>query len=287
MNAHTALFRRVNSRPASYWRGTRVITNPTLFEVIQQVGATSGLKLCLDAGDGNSYDPAIQTDKWLDTSGNSTDFYRGTGTGSDSRDPTFNGSADGKSVNEFWGFDGGDDFTVVGGNPAWVDILHKDNALWSCAAWIRVASLSAASGLLGNIATNANNSGIRIDILTTGRLQFVVFNGGGSAMLTVSNASVIVTVGAWCFVAISINEAAGANGGLLFGNSGTATFNATYSAPSSSAASLSMQIGSRGNNANPLLNGNDLGMLAMWQGAALTADQFDMIYQRTRGRYGV
>ena len=43
--------------------------------MLRRLGLTNGLKLCLDAGDANSY---TSGEPWLDTSGNGYDFNRGT-----------------------------------------------------------------------------------------------------------------------------------------------------------------------------------------------------------------
>jgi hypothetical protein len=99
----------------------------SLWQVIQECGLTSNCKLCLDAGDSSSYDGSSQT--WYDLSGNGFDWYCGATSGAEASDPTFNGSAGGKSPSEYWSFDGGDWFVMAVAEPSWINNLHKDNAL--------------------------------------------------------------------------------------------------------------------------------------------------------------
>ena len=69
---------------------------------------TTNLKLCLDAGDINSYSGSGQ--KWLDRSGLGHDFFLGVDGSANTDDPTFNGSPGNASSNEYFSVDGGDFF---------------------------------------------------------------------------------------------------------------------------------------------------------------------------------
>src|SRR5688572_10725967 len=113
--------------------------NDTLLTILNGLGLTANLKLCLDAGD-NLSAPAAAT-SWLDRSGNGYDFFRGTTSGADATDPTFNGTPGELSAAEYWSFDGGDFFRYDTTNETWMQNLHKNNALLSFFCWLYLPSL--------------------------------------------------------------------------------------------------------------------------------------------------
>lgn len=72
----------------------------SLINTLSNLGLLTNLKLCLDAGDLNSYDGSSQT--WKDLSGNGTDFYRGATSGSEASDPTFNPVGNGGTYQDYF-----------------------------------------------------------------------------------------------------------------------------------------------------------------------------------------
>src|SRR5258708_4652988 len=98
-----------------------------------------------------SYDGVSQT--WNDRSGGGYNFYRGTTSGGDASDPTFNG-APGDPNGAYFSFDGGDLFTYSTTNAAWMDALHKSGAAFSVFALYFVPS----SGLATVLGTNNGGS---------------------------------------------------------------------------------------------------------------------------------
>lgn len=117
--------------PALHRHGT------SLINTIRNLGLTSGLQVCLDAGDANSYSSG---QVWGDLSGNGYDFNRGTGSGSDGADPTFNGTAGRQSSGEYWSGDGGDYFTYDSAIETWMQSLGKSGQSVSVFAHAYIAA---------------------------------------------------------------------------------------------------------------------------------------------------
>jgi Concanavalin A-like lectin/glucanases superfamily len=241
---------------------------------LTRLGLTGGLKLCLDAGDSASYSNG---QSWLDRSGGGYDFFRGADGSATATDPTFNGSAGGLSSSEYFSFDGGDYFTYDSANEAWMNNYHKDNAKLTICAWIYFGG--AGKRIFGN---NANdNAHIGFNIRGTGSSEFSFQVSNGATILDAKTAAGVLTTGVWHFVAASVDEAAGASGGLLFVDGAATAFNAAYASPSSSAASFTTQIGTLGDSANIISSGSRIAFLAAWEGVALTQSQIESIYNAT------
>lgn len=251
----------------------------SLIDVIGAYGLTTNLKLCLDAGDASSY---TSGQSWLDRSGNGYDFYRGSGSGSDSADPTFNGTPDGLSANEYWSYDGGDYHTYDSANEAWMTNIHKNNALFTLLLWVNLASVSGYQSFAGTRGTLIGHTGFAFS--TNGNKAYFTVENGGS-VVALWNSTGTLSAGAWEFVAISYDEAAGAGSFAI--NGATEAISGAYSSPASGAASNTMCIASTGGGNEPIPSGNKIAMVAAWEGVALTAAQLTAIYQATRGRFGV
>lgn len=257
----------------------------TLISALTTASLTTNLKLCLDAGDSASYDPAIQTDKWLDRSGAGYDFFRGSGTGSDAEDPTFNGS--GGSIASLWSFDGGDYFTYDTTNEAWMETLHKNGAVFS-AVFFYVAPTTTSFLLSdGGIAASTG-----IGIHHTGsKTRFDVVNAGVSSFAVIGDTT--ITSLSPHMVGISINENGGAAGGFLYLDgsynkvSAADTWNPNYTSPSAASSSYVMQLCANGIGSNRMGSNGKLYCLAVWQGTALTKANMDTIWTAMRGRFGI
>jgi hypothetical protein len=260
----------------------------TMLAAIERVGVTSDLKLCLDAGDLNSYSGAGQS--WLDTSGNGHDFFRGTTSASQSTDPTFNGTAGRQSSSEYWSYDGGDFFTYDTTNETWMQNIHKNNALFTIAAWIFVADSSQFQGILGTSGNSNSNVGFFFQAGSTSapstNLSFGV-QSGSALSLGISKSG--VPTGSWCFVAFSLNEATGAYTMQINDSQDAGT--EIYSSPSSSSASFTFMIGGNGGPSAPnvrlMASGSRIANLSAWEGVSLTASHLDSIFQVTRGKFGI
>lgn len=254
----------------------------TLIDVITSASLTTNLQLCLDAGDSGSYNAAVQTDKWLDRSGNGYDFYRGSGTGSDAADPTFNGAAGYPS--SFWSFDGGDYFTYDAANETWMQNLHKNSAAFSVVIFSYGASTSNLY-FLGDVGTPG--TGMRMFKLAGIGPAIGVYNAGSNVLL--KQAASDYSTG-WHMQAWVIDEAAGAGGSFCYTDGaynqigGSDTFDATYSSPSAGSATNTFQIASLGGSVN--MTGSDMACVAIWS-SALTKANMDTIWAAMRVRFGI
>jgi hypothetical protein len=254
-----------------------------MLSAIQRLELTSGLKLCLDASDINSYSGAGQS--WLDTSGNGYDFFRGTTSAAQATDPTFNGVAGGQSSSEYWSFDGGDFFTYDTSNETWMNNLHKNSAIFSIIAWLRPASFSDDHVLFTTLGSTATDTGAMIYVGESAFPFLFIANGGSEVLLESSPTA--LTSGAWNFVGISLNEATGAAGIQWNANGTAATDTSTYTSPSASNASITANIGGLSGLGGIFPNGSRLAMLAMWEGVALTAQNLTDFYSLTKSKFGL
>lgn len=257
-------------------------------EVLLRLGLTANLKLCLDAGDYLSY---TSGQSWLDRSGNGYDFFLGAsdhpGTGTAA--PVFTGPAGSPSA--YWLFNSSY-FTYDSANETWMENLHKDNAIFSAVFFFyRKGTTNKLFGMNGT-GIPANGIGSELGLLD-GIVRFKVGDGSGSFALDVTSDSGDVDITAWNMIGISIDEATGSGGGFIYVNGaysqvGSAdTFDASYTSPSASNATDTMQIGARGNGINPASDGSRMGAVAIFEGAALTKAQFDLIWAAMRGRFGI
>ncbi len=253
-----------------------------LDQVVKRLRLASGCKLILDAADARSY---ASGQSWLDRSGGGYDFHLGATSGSEASDPAFTGTPG--TLAAHWAFDGGDYFTYPTTNPSWVDNLHKAGAKATVAAWVSYAADANIAAVCGNSANVTSNIGF--DFRTTGTnrfLRFRVMNGSGTNAFN-QTGTLALTADTWSFMAVSIDEAAGANGLVFFLNGSSESFSSTYSSPSAAASTYALQLANLGNNGAPLVSGSKMSGVMMWEGVALTSAQLTALYQATRRRYGV
>ena len=254
----------------------------TLMEALTASGLTANLKIALDAGDAASW-PGSGT-KWLDTSGNGYDFFLGADGSATATDPTFNGASGGKSASEYWGFDGGDYFTYDSANEAWMETLHKDNAIFSFCCWI---SLGTAAATQVFWATNSTTSDVGCLYRTTASGFPLFLVGTASPSIIDTSALGPPTDGTWAFLGMSIDESIGASGAFHYFNGSVETWTSTFNGPSASSALGPLRSGATVGAGSRLTSGSRLAQFAMWQGAKLSTADFDAIYAATRTRFGV
>ena len=105
---------------------------------------TAGLQLHLDAGDAGSYPGSGQV--WSDLTANDFDFHIGETSSSERSDPTFNGSAGAKSINEYFACDGRDWFKQSAAFSGSIMRLAGRNAQpFTMEAWIYEVASARAS----------------------------------------------------------------------------------------------------------------------------------------------
>lgn len=253
----------------------------TAIGAISGAGLSSGLQVCVDAGDFQSWGNAsLQT--WADMSPNGNFFFRGSGSDATSADPTFNGPVG--YLPSYWSMDGTQSFIYRGvvTNTAAFQAIHRDNASFSIAALVYVPStgtISTANDYCGDIVT----TGFRFGAKTSGRLTFLVANTGATVVEKTGDSSLAI---GWHFVGVSVTEAVGS--GFLYADgsyalvSGTGPFNATYASPAAGDANGVMKIaGPTAPQANSRIS-----FLALWS-RALAKTEFDALWALMRSRFGL
>lgn len=282
-------------------------------QVLKTLGLTTNLKLCLDFGDKACYDGSSQTVNDL-SGGSPAGFLRGLTSGSEASDPTFNGNAGFRSVNDYISFDGGDCLFYNAANAAWMETLHKDNALFSMLAWIYfpagVTSVSGASQL--SIVNTAAKGGllagflIRLICTATGppvenSLTVGAFNGAGGtvynsfACVSAEGQTTYTTVNTpgWRLYSLLFDETDTTAGNVQgIDTTFTAGKTGAYASPDATNAEAKFAIGARVDAAGATLDrafasGTRLGGISMWQGQRLTQTEVTKFFNGTRGRYGV
>lgn len=256
----------------------------SLIDTIKRLGLTTGLKVCLDAGDRNSWNSVVDATKWRDTSGNGYDFFLGIDGATAASMPTFNGTIGGLSSREYWSFDGGDYFRYDTTNETWMNNLHKAAAV--CTVLWALFPESAPHRTVGT-AQNTSDVGVLIALnATTDAVNYTGNKGDGVTAGTHAGSFAIANSG-WQIAATTLREGV-TNGSNAFHNgvfSPDATF--SFTTPSSSAATRTMEIAASGNAFGPYPSTSRLAWIAIWEGTALTQPQIGRIWKAQRGRFSI
>lgn len=266
----------------------RVIAPPTpksLYDTINDLGLTTNLKLCLDAGDDASYDPAVQTTKWLDTSGNGYDFFRGTSTSGDAAEPVFNGTAGELDLQNYWYFDGGDYFTYDTTNETWMNNLGVNNHKVSVLFIGYFSTPTNVFPCIFSTQTTGVSNGVSLYQQTDRTFRWQVGNGtaGDDTVIAVP----AITNQTWVIASFSIDESVGAGGCLRNLNGSSSSTSSTISTPATGSAAT-MNIAGRNAGATMVqLNGSRLACVAIWEGTALTSQNLTDLYDALKGRFGL
>lgn len=249
--------------------------------VLRNAGLTTGLQVCLDAGDASSYPSGAS---WLDLSGNGQDFFLGADGSATATDPTFNGTSGRKTSEEYFSSDGGDYFTYDTTNPTWAENMHKANAKWSAALWFYPAG-AGANQFFGTHQNGVSNVGVGFTCnVSNGNVTLSVANGSGAFILAAST-SLGARASAWQMFGVSLDDA-GANC-LRWRNGVLAYSSGALASPSASSATRTLGLGQVGNGTGPIPSGGRIAMVAMWDGVFLTPGHYRKIFEATRGRFGV
>lgn len=187
----------------------------TLLEMITNAGLLANLAICLDAGDGASFNGTSQT--WTDVSGNNQNFYRGSSSSAQGSDPTFNGVAGEKSANEYFSVDGGDYFIEASG-LTFAESWHKNNAKFTVGYVMYAAKTDNPSGtdspvVFSSFAEGVTSPGMYIYLRDAHTLNLWVVNGqegGGSGPFIVAPDTFFhATVRDWRCNIFSVDETTG------------------------------------------------------------------------------
>lgn len=254
---------------------------PSLQTTISSLGLTTSLQLVLDAGDLASYDGTSQT--WVDVNAGNN-FIRGSTTGGQTSDPTFNGTAGRQSASEYFSFDGGDYFQE-GSDLAFANSWNKDNAAFTFVQAIYYAHGSSAEPVFYN-AENSGDIGVALQIIASDDAPFVnVFSGGGGTALSLNASSALaLTTSAWNFYAVAVNEATGANGATIKVNGSLEQFTSTYTSPSASNPSNPIRLGHNGGSLF-YTSGTRIGCVAAWN-RRLSNSELASLYAAMQPKYG-
>lgn len=252
-----------------------------LMPVLRRLRLTNGLKLALDVADNRSY-PGGSEQVWSDQSGGGFHFNRGSGSGSDAADPTFNGVAN--TLAAYWSFDGGDYFTLGQSNPTWVNNLHKDNAQFSFILWVYLTA-TGQHGFCGTRSqTTSGNTGFLFRTSNDTAPRFLVANSGTEVALAQMTGQ--ISLNSWHMISLSVDEAVGANGTIAGINTSFELFTSTYTSPATGNASFTFQAAAIGNGTVPPQSGARMAMFTAWEGRALTQGEVTAFFNATRRRFG-
>ena len=175
------------------------------FDIIGSVNLQGSLQVCLDAGDSMSYDGTSQT--WKDRSGHGNDYFRGLTNASSSDDPTFNGIAGRQSIQEFFGFDGGDGFCQTT-TQSYTNNWHKAGQQFSCAAWLYVPAGQAHNVIVLGNGGNGTGAGFSCGIsqLSSGGRAYVGISNASGPQFFSGNTTGVVSENVWQFYGWSWHE---------------------------------------------------------------------------------
>ena len=251
--------------------------NDTLLQILTDLSLTANLELCLDAGDGNSYTSGA---KWLDVSGNGIDFHFGAAAGADTDDPTFNGTADGRSSAEYMSGDGGDFFRYDSTNETFMKNWHKNNSDFTAMIVYRQDNPAVGnSSLIGNEGGSNNNAGMRWKGVGSGGLvqwDAADDNGSPSAFSYTSTADAADDGTTFSFVSITIEEAAGGSASFINIDGTEETFDGTFTSPTANDPTYTTEIMATGNGAAIAPNNFAVACVAVWSSGLTQANVEDI-----------
>lgn len=257
----------------------------SLQDAIVIAGQTANLQISHDVGLRSSYPGSGQV--WFDLSGNGYDFNRGVDASATTDDPAFAGAAGALTAGEYWSFDGGDFLSYDSAAEAFMNGFHKAGAAFSMFAAIQFGADSPEQYVLGTGGGGAS-TGMYWRRNSGGHMRFGVFNAGSTVCDVAADSG--PGAGAWHFLGLSVDEAAGAGGSFFWMDGAyvtvpaSNTFNGSYSSPSSGGAAHALRYGE--NTSFALTNDSRMAMQACWS-AVRTKAQFDALFALLRGRLGV
>ena len=266
-----------------------------LYTAAIRSGLGGNLQLVLDAGSGTSV-TASDAQWWRDLSGNGYDFYLGSSTATGADEPVFAGTIGGLSSNENWTFTSATVdswFEYDSANETWMNNLHKQNASFTALFWLNVGSLASSGGVFfgTNGLTGFGNNGVQL-IFSPNELTFGASAATASANAFTATSDSTLASGTWHLVGISIDEAVGASGGFFYDNgsyiqSGAADkFDCTYNFTAASNATYTMRLTDTGDGSTLMGEDHTLAGAMFWS-AALTKEQIDVFYNKTKARFGL
>lgn len=259
-------------------------SSASFYNTLVGLGLTTGLKLCLDAGDASSY---TSGQKWLDTSGGGYDFYRGTSSSSEATDPSFNGTPGNLSSSEYFSGDGGDYFSYDTTIETWMQTISKSGGVVSFLAVFQYPSASTTI-LFSTRGSALSDRGIdfRYNTGVGGWTVFASISEGASATSFGSVGLGAISTGSPHIVGMSFTLGSG-NSYVSHndGVNGSGTQAAVTYTSGNPTNNMKLLASGAGGSIAP--SGTRLYALAIWQGTALTAGNFTSIYDAIHSRFGL
>lgn len=173
-----------------------------LIDIINRLGLSTGLQVCLDVGDADSYPGTGQT--WSDLSGNNNDFWLGDTVSVEATDPVFTGTAGVQSESTYWDINSTTDKFTETTAQAWAEPVHKNNGAITVIHVTYPVTSAAIRGILttGNILTTGGFA----TYLSTG-LAIRVRHTTGLSFVDEAASTFFGTASVWNFIGVAYDEA--------------------------------------------------------------------------------
>lgn len=246
-----------------------------LYDQIVAAGLTSGLQLCLDAGDSRCYDGSSQT--WSDCSGNSNDFERGLSSSSEAIDPSWSGAIGSWSDSTYFAFDGTQYFTPTAFHT-FAQPFHKNNGAFSILAIFYSPTFTGTQRIFATSNEAAADAGISLRVASGAPVLMRSITTTTRELK--SPATGVVTANSWNFLACAYNEATPS---LSWQTNGTAESDTPTASTDTDAHPDPMTIGNRPDLSVPIASGHRLAALAVWN-TALSGANLTSLYTAAKIR---
>lgn len=239
----------------------------------------ANLQLHLDAGDAASYPGSGQT--WFDLTANHYDFFLGSSDTPTTDDPTFHGSAGGKSGNEYFSFDGGDCFRAAAAYAGSIirTAGRRDQPFTIETYWWHANTTSDMNFFANGFAAGSNAIYYQWSA-TNARQQMRMLNAD-----TLDSNDTDVSASAWHQHAIS-GQLNGSTGIHVIDGVQDGTFAMTTGWTAGDSATNGIIAGRIGDSALRPPNGDRVAIVRIYD-RALTVDELAQNFAATRGRFSI
>jgi len=248
-----------------------------LYDQIVARSLTSGLQLCLDAGDSRCYNGSSQV--WSDASGNGHNFERGIDATVGTDDPSWTGSIGSWSDSTYFAFDGTQFFSPESFHT-FTDNWHKNNGVFTMAAIIYVPVMTQSQLIFSTRNGSTADAGVNLRIDSAGPLT--CYKSITTTTRDNCTSAASVTQASWNFLAVSYDEATNT---MRMQINGTAETPASTASTDTDNITQPIVIGSRPDLAAGAMiqNGTRLAAFAAWN-SALNATQLANLYADAKVR---
>ena len=268
----------------------------TLKDIITDAGIPAALDI-YDAGDANCYSGSGQT--FASVGSGTNDMYLGTGSGADSADPTFAGSA-GDLTSAKFTFDGGDFGTLVaGGVPSTYEAMHKEGGIFAVYCLMKQAATDTARVIFSTSnrtdGTSANRKGVGFTYSTNGDTpQDLAVYVGKADFGDVMNTATVTQIGEGSYVHAGclVSDNGGsisfiwADGDYKETGKGATTWDGAYNSPSTTNVQAADQrwLALRDLGQWAPASGSEFVAMAIWNVDTIVKADFDTIYENMKLR---